>query len=79
MKNETMENATLSYEYDSGNTAFMLASTALVFLMIPGVGYFYSGMARRKTALSLIMLCCWSMAVVSVQVSKIIVFVFVTL
>lgn len=38
--------------------------------MIPGVGYFYSGMARSKSALSLIMLSCWSIAVVTVQVFK---------
>ncbi|CAG8573151.1 5262_t:CDS:2 [Funneliformis caledonium] len=50
-----------------GDTAWVLMSTALVFLMIPGVGYFYSGMARSKNALSLIMLSCLSVAVVMVQ------------
>jgi len=35
--------------------------------MIPGVGYYYSGMARSKNALSLIMLSMLSVAVVSVQ------------
>jgi len=50
-----------------GNVAWVLASTALVWLMIPGVGYFYSGMARSKNALSLIMLSVLSIAVVSVQ------------
>jgi len=34
----------------------MLTSTALVLLMIPGVGFFYSGLARRKSALSLLWL-----------------------
>jgi Amt family ammonium transporter len=48
----------------------MLVSTALVFLMIPGVGYFYSGMAKTKHALSLIMLSCWSIAVVYIQVKE---------
>lgn len=28
----------------------VLASTALVWLMIPGVGFFYSGLLRRKNA-----------------------------
>ncbi|CAG8489673.1 16000_t:CDS:2 [Acaulospora morrowiae] len=51
----------------NGDTAWLLASTALVWLMIPGVGYFYSGMARSKNALSLIMLSVMSVAVVSFQ------------
>jgi len=53
--------------YNQGHTAWILVSTALVFIMIPGVGYFYSGMARSKNALSLIMLSVLSLAVVSVQ------------
>jgi len=56
-------------DFHPGNIAYVLASTALVWLMIPGVGYFYSGLARSKSALSLIMLSCWSIAVVSVQVT----------
>lgn len=37
---------------DSGNTAWMLTSTALVLLMtIPGLALFYAGMVRRKNAL----------------------------
>lgn len=42
-------------------------STALVLLMIPGVGFFYSGLARRKSALSLICLSVLATAVVSFQ------------
>lgn len=53
--------------YDPGDTAWILTSTALVWIMIPGVGYYYSGMARSKNALSLIMLSMLSVAVVSVQ------------
>lgn len=35
---------------DSGDTAWMLTSTALVLLMtIPGVAFFYGGMVRKKT------------------------------
>jgi hypothetical protein len=56
-------------QYNAGDIAWTLASTALVWLMIPGIGYFYSGMARSKNALSLIMLSCCSIAVVTVQVS----------
>lgn len=45
----------------------MITSTALVLLMIPGVGFFYSGLARRKSALSLICLSVLATAVVSFQ------------
>lgn len=51
-----------------GDTTFVFLSAALVFIMTPGLGYFYSGMARSKTALSLIMLCFLTMAVVFIQV-----------
>ncbi|KAG1558245.1 hypothetical protein G6F49_004675 [Rhizopus delemar] len=53
--------------YEAGNIAWMLTSTALVWLMIPGVGYFYSGMARQKNALSLITACVLSLVVVSME------------
>jgi Amt family ammonium transporter len=51
----------------SGDIAWILTSTALVLLMIPGVGFFYSGLARRKSALSLIWLCMMSIGIVSFQ------------
>ncbi|KAI2641416.1 ammonium transporter [Hypomontagnella submonticulosa] len=44
-----------------------MTCSALVLLMIPGVGFFYSGLARRKSALSLIMLAMLSIAVVDFQ------------
>lgn len=47
-----------------------MTSTALVLLMIPGVGFFYSGLARRKSALSLIWLSMMATAVVSFQVGS---------
>jgi hypothetical protein len=40
----------LNLWYTTGDMAWILASTALVWLMIPGVGFFYSGLARRKSA-----------------------------
>jgi len=40
---------------DSGDTAWVLASAALVMIMTPGLGMFYAGMVRRKNALSTIM------------------------
>jgi ammonia channel protein AmtB len=41
---------------------------ALVWIMIPGLGYFYSGLLRRKNALSMIYLSMMTIAVVSFQV-----------
>ncbi|KAI5808853.1 high affinity ammonium transporter [Peziza echinospora] len=61
----TQEN--LNRFYETGNVTWILISTALVLLMIPGVGFFYSGLARRKSALSLIWLTMMATAVVSFQ------------
>lgn len=44
-----------------------MTSSALVLLMVPGVGFFYSGLARRKSALSLILLSLASIAIVGFQ------------
>jgi ammonia channel protein AmtB len=55
--------------YNLGDIAWMIAATALVWIMIPGVGYFYSGLLRRKNALSMIWLSMMTLAVVSFQVS----------
>ncbi|KAJ1331191.1 Ammonium transporter [Microdochium nivale] len=57
----------LNIWYQSGDIGWMITSTALVLLMIPGVGFFYSGLARRKSALSLIWLSVMSTAVTSFQ------------
>ncbi|KAI1817217.1 ammonium transporter [Poronia punctata] len=57
----------LNVFYESGDFTWILTSSALVLLMIPGVGFFYSGLARRKSALSLIMLSMLSVAVVQFQ------------
>lgn len=50
---------------DSGDTAWLLISTALVMLMTPGLAFFYAGMVRKKNVLgtlmhSFIMLCVMS-------------------
>lgn len=39
---------------DSGDTAWMLISSALVMLMVPGVGFFYAGMVRSKNVVSVL-------------------------
>ncbi|WP_328723272.1 ammonium transporter [Streptomyces sp. NBC_00247] len=40
--------------YDSGDTAWLLASTAMVLLMTPGLAFFYGGMVRTKHILMMI-------------------------
>ena len=41
---------------DSGVTAWLLTSAALVFLMIPGLAFFYGGMNRSKSVLNMLMM-----------------------
>ncbi|KAF5365383.1 hypothetical protein D9757_012117 [Collybiopsis confluens] len=53
--------------YQNGDIAWTLAGTALVFIMVPGLGYFYSGLLRRKNALSMIYMSLMTLAVVSFQ------------
>ena len=52
---------------DTGDTAWVLASTALVMLMTPGLALFYGGMSRRKNVLNTIMLSFIALGLVSVQ------------
>ena len=40
---------------DTGTTSWMLTSTALVLLMIPGLAMFYGGLVRRKNVLGTMM------------------------
>ena len=54
-------------QIDTGDTAWVLASAALVMLMIPAVGLFYGGMVRKKNALSTIMFSFAILALISVQ------------
>jgi Amt family ammonium transporter len=52
---------------DTGNTAWLLTSSALVLMMtIPGLALFYAGLVRAKNALSLFMQCLVSAGVVGV-------------
>jgi len=52
---------------DSGATAWMLTSTALVMLMTPGLAFFYGGLVRRKNMLSVLMQCFMMLCLISVQ------------
>ncbi len=54
-------------QIDSGDTAWILVSTALVMLMIPGLGLFYAGMARGKNVLATIMHSFFILCLISIQ------------
>ena len=53
-------------ELDSGNTAWVLASGALVLFMTPGLAFFYGGMVRSKNVLGMLMQNFFCMGLVSV-------------
>ncbi len=52
---------------DTGDTAWVLISAALVFIMTPGLGFFYGGMVRSKNVLTTIMQSFFIVAMVSVE------------
>ena len=52
---------------DTGDTAWVLMSAALVMLMTPALGFFYGGLVRRKNVLSTIMHSFFILALISVQ------------
>ena len=52
---------------DTGDTAWVLISAALVFLMTPGVAFFYGGMVRSKNVLTTIMQSFFIVAMISVE------------
>ena len=58
-----MNSATIS----TGDTAWVLISTALVMLMVPGLALFYGGMVRGKNALNSMMMSLAPLGIVTVQ------------
>ena len=52
---------------DTGDTAWVLASAALVLFMTPGLALFYGGMTRQKNILSTVMHSFFIMGIVSIQ------------
>ena len=52
---------------DSGDSAFVLMSAALVLLMTPGLAFFYGGMVRGKNVLGTMMQSVMAIAVVTIQ------------
>jgi Amt family ammonium transporter len=52
---------------DTGDTAWVLVSAALVMLMTPGLAFFYGGLVRRKNVLSILMQCMTILCLISLQ------------
>ena len=52
---------------DNGDTAWMLMSTGLVLLMVPGLALFYGGMVRRKNVLGTMMHSMVALAIIGIQ------------
>jgi Amt family ammonium transporter len=67
--NYTKEGSVLLAEgptVDTGNTAWLLASSALVLLMTPGLAFFYGGLNRSKSVLNMMMMSFSCIGLVSV-------------
>jgi Amt family ammonium transporter len=52
---------------DAGSTAWMLVSSALVLLMVPGLALFYGGLVRRKNVLTTMLQSFAAMGIIGVQ------------
>jgi Amt family ammonium transporter len=53
-------------EIDTGNTAWILASSALVLLMTPGLAFFYGGLNRSKSVLNMMMMSFATIGLISI-------------
>src|SRR3954452_3023149 len=56
----------LADRIDAGDTAWMLAASALVLLIAPGLALFYGGMVRSKSVLNMIMMTFGALAAITV-------------
>jgi Amt family ammonium transporter len=53
--------------FQSGDQAYIIVASAMVLVMVPGLGFLYSGLARRKSALSMMWACMGAGSVVTFQ------------
>lgn len=60
------DNGSPKYTYNSGDIAWMLVSTAFVFIMTPALAFFYGGMVGRKNVLSTMIKSTVSAGIISV-------------
>jgi Amt family ammonium transporter len=64
---EALPGAPAATAIDPGSTAWMLTSSALVLLMVPGLALFYGGMVRQKNIVTTMMQSFVAMAIIGVQ------------
>jgi len=64
--NPSLPDPSKNIEYNWADIAWMLASTALVLIMTPGLAYFYGGMVKKKNVISTMLQSFICMAVVAV-------------
>ncbi|KAI9803836.1 MAG: hypothetical protein M1825_001716 [Sarcosagium campestre] len=57
----------LNQWFSTGDSGYIIVASAMVMLMVPGLGFLYSGLARRKSALSMLLVCMGSFSVVTFQ------------
>ncbi|KAK7720055.1 low affinity high capacity ammonium permease [Diaporthe eres] len=57
----------LNQWYSSGDQAFIIVASCMVLIMMPGIAFLYSGLARRKSALSMIWVVMMSFSVIVFQ------------
>ena len=50
----------------SADASFMIFATALIFIMTPGLAFFYGGLLRKKNILNMMAMCFVSIAIVSI-------------
>ena len=53
-------------QIDSGDTAWMVVASALVFLMTPGLAFFYGGMVNKKSVISTMLQSFVALGVISI-------------
>ena len=68
--NQSMSDMFSEPEFDTGHMAWLLSCVSITWLMIPGVGFLYSGLTRGKSSLVLLLWCFWTVAAVSIQVCQ---------
>lgn len=65
-----MDPTDTAFQFAPGDTAWIICAMALVWLMIPGLAYFYSGLSRSKNALTMMMASFICLMVASIQVRR---------
>jgi Amt family ammonium transporter len=66
-KDAMMDASATVAQVDPGSTAWMLVSSALVLLMVPGLALFYGGLVRRKNVLTTMLQSFAAMGIIGVQ------------